>query len=240
MQLTRDTPTGTPPSPRSGFSLTALGRDRLALFGGYSRAHGRPLNDTHLLARQAGGGWHWMEVDTPEPPEPRHDHSADLIGGKLVVFGGFRNAEWLGRRRGWGRALSDVVVLDLASQTWAHPRVHGSTPTAPRSSHATATTPAPRSSHATAVIGNKLVVFGGTTYRNGPFSGPFRRRYTDLFVLDTSGLEDPRDPWVQWASPEVGGDVPRGRCDHRIIPALLPGWGPVLVSLGGCMYIMKK
>ena len=77
-----------------------------------------------------------------QAPISRSRHTATLIGSNLVVFGGV----------GGGRPLNDLFVLHTGStgsgMFWNEPIANGVTPPA-------------RVGHASAIVGTKIVLFGG-------------------------------------------------------------------------------
>lgn len=71
-------------------------------------------------------------------PSPRAAHSANIIGNKLYIFGGWNGFS----------AFNDVFAMDLETYTWSEILSSG-------------TLPIPRNNHRTATYGNKIYVHGG-------------------------------------------------------------------------------
>lgn len=135
---------GREPAPRFGLSLTSLDDGRIVLIGGSTGSdllrNGVDFADVHVLVEGPGGVLGWREA-TPELPCPTprnlgREHSASLVGSKIVLFGGSRQLS------------NTIAVLDTDRLQWEMPRVFGPTPT-------------PRHSHKAAVLGSKIVLFGG-------------------------------------------------------------------------------
>mmetsp|Transcript_9136 Transcript_9136/g.8058 ORF Transcript_9136/g.8058 Transcript_9136/m.8058 type:complete len:103 (-) Transcript_9136:109-417(-) len=73
------------------------------------------------------------------PPEPRHGHSAAVIGKNIIYYGG----------RGHGLKIYDTLhILDTQNLLWVHPKTGG-------------TRPPPRYYHKLLPLGNEIMVFGG-------------------------------------------------------------------------------
>eukprot|EP00898_Chlorokybus_atmophyticus_P008108 jgi/Chlat1/8299/Chrsp78S07714 len=129
-----------------------------------------------------------------EPPLARSGHTAAHIAGKLVVFGGLHEKQF----------LNDVVVLELDTQTWTRPLCVGTIDSPDTTeeevpSHSVneglGRVPGPRAFHVAVVVESRLLfVFGG---RSG------RDRLSELWVLDTA-------TW-QWSQPRTTGSNPVAR-----------------------------
>lgn len=109
-----------------------------------------------------------------EGPCARGGHSATLVGpidpekpsARIVIFGGHYDG---GSQQGFVY-LNDTHVLDIDENSWAVPRCRG-------------TAPQPRYGHSAALVGGRVVYFGGKGKE-----GCFR----DLHALDTSSHTWPR------------------------------------------------
>lgn len=99
---TQRNPTGTPPSPRTGHTVTyrpiGPGTGRVMVFGGTGNS-----NETwEYDGRQSAGRGSWVRVTTgANTPSGRRDHGAayDVANGRVVLFGGrdasgARNDTW--------------------------------------------------------------------------------------------------------------------------------------------------
>ena len=142
------TPVGERPHGRQGATLTRLG-DRFVLFGGATDTGA--FNDVFLLEEDASA---WSRpVVTGEKPLGREGHSAALIGTsattpKLWIFGG------KGKVHGHDQPLDDMHYLDYDAHTdsyaWHAAEAVGG------GGNSTA-----RSFHAAAVLGSRMMLFGG-------------------------------------------------------------------------------
>ena len=101
------------PTVRSGHSavlVPELGEaGSLYVFGGQDYTTGQLLNDLHCLDLAS---LTWRLVDAKgTAPAPRTSHSCAHLAGKLAVFGGSNE----------GELKDDLVLFDLASETWSSP-----------------------------------------------------------------------------------------------------------------------
>lgn len=93
---------------------------RLIVFGGRG-ADRKRLNDVHFLDIAT---WTWHRPITDgTPPTPRSGAAAVVMGGQLILFGGY----------GAGARLNDLHTLDLTSWQWQQPGLTGTAPS-PRQS----------------------------------------------------------------------------------------------------------
>ncbi|GLI65448.1 hypothetical protein VaNZ11_008828 [Volvox africanus] len=126
----------TPPG-RSHHTVTAHESGRsLYVFGGYTSSRGT-LGELWAFHMDHLEWWH--PNTTGDQPQPRRNHVAAMVGGRLYVHGGFSGMECLG----------DTWALDLQAWHWERLCTSGSTPS-------------PRRGHAAEVVDDRyLVVHGG-------------------------------------------------------------------------------
>lgn len=121
--------------------------------------------------------WLWSAVKTcGDEPGPRDSHTWSVVGRSLVLIGGTDQG---------GAKLNSVHVLDLDSYVWETLECTGSLPP-------------PRESHSCAVVGEKIVMFGGNSVSSDYLN--------DVYVLDL--------PNRNWRRIESQGDVPCARDSH--------------------------
>lgn len=170
---------GTVPVERWGDSVTKISDDRVVVYGGAD-------DDEATL-----GGLHVFDLkkcewSTPLNCEsiPRAWHDAVYLETKrlLLVFGGER---FMGGDQ--MDVLSDIMVLDTECFLWYPPAVSGVTPMA-------------RSGHTCTVVGEEIVVFGGSRGRN---------RQSTVHVLDS-------DTW-HWKNVKLEGKPPSARTYHSAV-----------------------
>eukprot|EP00771_Trimastix_marina_P001538 gnl/Trimastix_PCT/2618.p1 GENE.gnl/Trimastix_PCT/2618~~gnl/Trimastix_PCT/2618.p1 ORF type:complete len:489 (-),score=89.37 gnl/Trimastix_PCT/2618:81-1547(-) len=97
-------PTFETPSPRYGHACVSF-QNSLFMFGGKK---GDSMNDVHILDFRKR---RWQQITSPHAPSPRHYHSANLVGHRVYVFGGWDSTNM----------YNDVSVFDLETMTWDHP-----------------------------------------------------------------------------------------------------------------------
>jgi len=128
------TMSGDCPSARRAHS-TFVWNDKLYVFGGGDGVHA--LSDLFALDLMDPSNLRWQNVSpTGQIPVPRGYHTANLVGDKLVVFGGSDGHE----------CFSDVHVCDLTKNTWYAMELDRSIP---------------RLSHTSTRVGSYLFVMGG-------------------------------------------------------------------------------
>ena len=100
------TTNGQQPAPRAHHSATFVKEaNGIVIFGGYGGA-GKVLGECQVLDMESLG---WRVLETKgTPPKPRYDHTASLLGEKLVVFGG----------RDLTQSIEEVSVLDVTTMAW--------------------------------------------------------------------------------------------------------------------------
>jgi len=182
-------------SPGKRYCHTAVVLDdssRLIVFGGGSVIPDREyLNDTWELNTET---MDWKELKCQgEIPAGRLGHTANLVNNKMYVFGGYD-----------GESLrNELFVLDLETCQWTEvkdPEGNG---------------PTPRSQHSSAVLGDKMIIFGGYD----------SEEQNDVFVFDTETQE--------WAELDVQGkNLPVSRYQHTSCCAKVNG-RDALIVFGG-------
>ena len=157
------------PAKRCAMAMAAFGINDAVIFGGRTNLGAR-ANDVWRLNLAAAPGQHvatWQFIQAcGDAPEPRSFPSAVAWGAKLIVFGG---------RAADNRHIADVHVLsvDFAGPFWALVN-------APNK-------PEPRGFHTAVVVGNSMVVFGGSTDFS-PSLNAATRYFGDLLLLDLATL----------------------------------------------------
>eukprot|EP01097_Dermamoeba_algensis_P005731 TRINITY_DN3627_c0_g1_i1.p1 TRINITY_DN3627_c0_g1~~TRINITY_DN3627_c0_g1_i1.p1 ORF type:complete len:732 (+),score=161.29 TRINITY_DN3627_c0_g1_i1:33-2198(+) len=95
---------GNGPSPRAFHSSSVFGK-RIIIFGGIGEKK-KYFNDVFVFDTDSMG-WQQPEV-TGEVPPPRCGHTANIIGKKMIVWGGVTPTG----------AVNEVYVLDLVNWSW--------------------------------------------------------------------------------------------------------------------------
>lgn len=129
---------------RYWYSLTVL--DGLAiLYGGYG--HPQRLSDTFALRFDSGAPT-WTELHpSGDIPGPSSTHSVCVYANKMYIFGGYDGKI----RRSQLHAFEIVArTPEAIACTWEHVATLGRSP-------------APRYTHSSAVIGSKMLVYGGNS-----------------------------------------------------------------------------
>ncbi|KAJ1542983.1 hypothetical protein HK096_008897, partial [Nowakowskiella sp. JEL0078] len=134
-------PPGPSPGPRRAHTSWAYDGCIYVYAGGDGV---RALNDIYVLVIN-GDQFMWHSIETRGPlPSPRGYHTSNLVGSRLVVYGGSDGHE----------CFSDVHILDLTTFEWMECNpLH----------------PISRLSHSSTQVGSYLFVFGGhdgITYSN--------------------------------------------------------------------------
>lgn len=131
--------------------------------------------------------WQWARPQVEGAgPCARGGHTATLVqpqgaAAKIILFGGHYDS---GASAGGFIFLNDVHTLDIEENTWIEPRTRG-------------TPPEPRYAHSAALVGNRVVYFGGKGKEAA---------LRDLHALDTATFT-----WYQ--GPSSGGS-PSARHGH--------------------------
>jgi len=133
--------------------------------------------------------WQWARPQVEgQGPNARGGHTATLVGpidpqkasARIFIFGGHYDQ---GKGQGYAY-LNDTYILDIDENTWYQPRCRG-------------TAPEPRYGHSAALVGTRIVYFGGKGKS---------KHFRDLHALDASSLT-----WYQ--GPSSGG-APSARHGH--------------------------
>ncbi|KAA6425251.1 MAG: hypothetical protein FRX49_04746 [Trebouxia sp. A1-2] len=111
-------------------------------------------------------------------PSARGLHTVTAVGNKLYLFGGASQK---------GQMQNDLWVLDLSTMQWTQLHPKGEAP------HI-------RCSHTAVLMGQDIVCFGGSYYRE---DGSGLQPLDDTLVYST--IED------EWQKPDISGSVPRAR-----------------------------
>ncbi|CAG8815299.1 17510_t:CDS:2, partial [Racocetra persica] len=128
--------TGNIPSRRRAHT-TAYYNNCIYVFGGGDGV--RALNDVYKLDISDMNNLVWQKLETTgRPPISRGYHTSNLVGNKLVVYGGSDGHE----------CFDDVFMLDLVTMQWEVRKVYG-------------TPPSGRGYHTTVLYDSRLFVFGG-------------------------------------------------------------------------------
>lgn len=181
---------GNAPVERWGDSATKIANDRVVVYGGAD-------DDEQTL-----GSVHVFDLKTRTWSEPlnctslpRAWHDAVYLASKhlLLVFGGER---FMGDDQ--MDVLADIMVLDTECFLWYPPAVSG-------------VAPAARSGHSCTVVGDDVVVFGGSRGRS---------RQSTVHVLNSN-------TW-HWTPVKVDGKPPTARTYHSAVAV-----GDSVVYFGG-------
>jgi len=99
-------------------------------------------------------------------PRSRYMHSAELIDGKLFVYGGSDGL----------KSLNDVSVLDINTMLWSQPAATGSVPPGLQS-------------HTCTAVGERLFVVGGMAATLDDAGHSFIKYSNEVHVLNTTTME---------------------------------------------------
>ncbi|XP_020823209.1 rab9 effector protein with kelch motifs isoform X1 [Phascolarctos cinereus] len=129
--------TGTPPSPRTFHTASAVIGNQLYVFGGGEKG-AKPVQDTQLHIFDATT-LSWSHPETcGEPPLPRHGHVMVALGPKLFVHGGLAGDEF----------YNDLYCIDTNDMKW-------------EKLEATGDVPSGCAAHSAVAIGKHIYIFGG-------------------------------------------------------------------------------
>merc|ERR1719460_1089436 len=113
--------------PRAMHTATAMGTS-MVVYGGTPMWTGAPIGDIAILDTSQGEPFHWTVVPAAETgwPTARERHSANAIGDKIFVFGGYDGSEY----------KDELYVLD-SSLKWESVKTTGGSMLCARSDHST-------------------------------------------------------------------------------------------------------
>ncbi len=156
---TRQSPTGTPPGPRTGHQVVAIGNE-LYLFGGKT-------NYTGTLASPYVWTYHpsmdsWEKKTPASPSPPRHSFSAANVDGRLVVWGGYPPID------------NKMYSYDPTTNEWSQVTL--------------ANAPATFQSMATVSAGNQIWTFGGYPDTSGALANVWEFNFTSNIQATASPL----------------------------------------------------
>ena len=150
------------PSPRWHHTATYIESGKIVVFGGFSGTKANPhLNDVWIFDTKTES---WTEINShvselSSMPEPRGKHSANIIGERIYIFGGYGGSNYS------RRDFNDLYTLDVRNWEWNKLKPTGSPP--------------PRSGHQCAVVSNKLILMGGWCSSE---------QFDDVYCLDTNSF----------------------------------------------------
>jgi len=141
------------PSPRCGHTASCV-NGKMIVLGGFVRPGLETMSNMWTWSPTSN---QWtVQSCTGDVPVARREHSAVVMGNKIVIFGG--------SDAGHNNTFSDVAVLDVNACTWTKPTI---------TSDANAAPAAGRRSHTAAISHDNtqmLVFFGYTDEITGPAS----------------------------------------------------------------------
>uniref|UniRef100_A0A914L0H2 Fibronectin type-III domain-containing protein n=1 Tax=Meloidogyne incognita TaxID=6306 RepID=A0A914L0H2_MELIC len=155
---------GMPPSPRESHTtvhfLTQTGKEQLIIYGGMD---GNRMGDVWILDLKT---WMWTNpVPNGIMPLPRSLHTANVIGCRMVVFGGWvplqpadkvetPDKEW--------KCTNSLAVLNLNALSWEqHSLDDFSTTTSTTTNNDDLIKPCSRAGHSAVVINRRLYIWSG-------------------------------------------------------------------------------
>ena len=169
----------TKPAARQKHTATLVGPGRVLIFAGRGGEQGTGMNDCWLYddsekTWEAVGGMSEEDEANAEAeegsslfvgqvrhdasrPAPRSEHTANLIGENIFIFGGYGGHAYA------RRDFNDLFTFNVGDEAWAQVKAAGEPP-------------APRSGHTTSTIDTKLFVGGGWSATG---------EYNDLHIFDT-------------------------------------------------------
>ncbi|KAL3677629.1 hypothetical protein R1sor_027577 [Riccia sorocarpa] len=163
------------PNARQTHTACAVGDNTIIILGGFDGKNDLSELFTVRISED-GSSYEWSQPPSPvgAKPGPISQHTSCLFkeGRSMVVFGGYRSSVGL---------LNELWILDLQWMIWSSPEFFG-------------TPPSRRRGHGAAIIGSKMLVFGG-------FNGV--DNLLDLHALDLESMT--------WELIETQGEVPSPR-----------------------------
>ncbi|KAJ3432199.1 hypothetical protein M0812_21130 [Anaeramoeba flamelloides] len=166
---------GNVPSGRRWNSCSVDSSGRIWIFGGYQSVD--RFNDLFCFEPKKNK---WFGPVIPEkPPTPRYSHTSVIYDNKLWIFGGYNGQE----------QSNEIFYFDFETNTWTDPlEIYG-------------IVPEERAGHTAAVVGNKMLVFGGynrtLNYMSDIFEFDFERKI--------------------WNKPNIIGKKPQVRSLHTCV-----------------------
>uniref|UniRef100_A0A8D8S3I2 Kelch domain-containing protein 3 n=1 Tax=Cacopsylla melanoneura TaxID=428564 RepID=A0A8D8S3I2_9HEMI len=153
------------PEARDGHSACVY-QGNMYIFGGYIDEETQFTQDVYVLDLTT---FHWSFIETwGEPPSYRDFHTANIINGRMFVWGG-RGDESALYHSGSEVYCPDLVYLDLKHFKWVRPNTTGSIPVG-------------RRSHSAFVYQDCLYIFGG-------YNGLVEEHYNDIYRYCTQAQE---------------------------------------------------
>ena len=167
---TKEKPRGEVPMPRAHHAACEISRDKMVIFGGYFSSMQR-FNDVFILDTismtwtQPPGHHASNPPDNSESkvggPDPRGHCTANLIKGKIHIFGGYGGVQYQ------RKAFNDLYTLDISTWKWEKLEPIGQIPE-------------PRLGHVACVINQALLIFGGNSNNT---------QFNNCHMYDTSSNE---------------------------------------------------
>jgi len=170
--------------------MTPTRSDETGILSALSLPKDRQASDGDRSMQIHERTWQWARPQVEGTgPCPRGGHSATLVGptdpsrasARIFLFGGHYDS---GESRGGYHYMNDSHILDIDENMWLTPRCRG-------------TAPEPRYGHSAALVGTRIVFFGGKGKQ---------KHFRDLHALDAAALT-----WYQ--GPSSGG-APSARHGH--------------------------
>ncbi|XP_048738343.1 kelch domain-containing protein 1-like [Ostrea edulis] len=153
------------PTARAAHVMCAVDK-LLVIFGG--RDIESRQSDVHIFNTETRKWDMEMKVQG-QKPEPRSFHSAVSIGNKLVVVGG-RGKE--------NQHFADVHMFNCESKSWSQVKQNGAVPEG-------------RSQHSLGVVGDKVIMYGGTTDFS-PEINACQKFFTDTHIFNAGDITKPQ------------------------------------------------
>ncbi|XP_070543260.1 kelch domain-containing protein 1-like isoform X2 [Ptychodera flava] len=149
------------PTPRAAHGMCAVGQN-IVIFGGRDAQSRR--NDLYVLDTEM---MKWIQATgvTGRQPEPRSFHTVTGVGKRVVVIGG---------RGQDNKHFNDLHIFDTETKKWLQPTQKGCQPPA-------------RGVHTATVVGEHLVVFGGSSDFD-PATMQCQNYYRDVYVCKTGDI----------------------------------------------------
>lgn len=163
----KEKPRGDIPLPRNHHASVEISKDRMLIFGGYYSSTQR-FNDVYILDlpsmtwSQPQGHQAVNPPDNSESkiggPDPRAHCTANIIKGKVYIFGGYGGVQYQ------RKAFNDIHRLDVSTWKWEKLEPAGQIPES-------------RLGHVSCVIKESILVFGGNSNNT---------QFNNCFMYDTN------------------------------------------------------